>query len=458
MPVVRNIPVTDLLLDVTNARLPKEHASQQDALLAAAAELKGQLLNLAEGIRNWGLDPLRPVAVRPADERGRYVVVEGNRRLTAMKALESPAIIEPALTPTERRRLHKIAAIPQAVAIEPVPCIVFDGEEGLEQLEHWVSLLHTGPNDGEGLVPWRADEKDRHLARRGGGSLGGQVLVVVRAATGQEYRAESRKGGIISTVTRLVSNPKVRARLGVDLRDGKLISLYPSEEVIKGLIRVVEDLVSGKEDSRSLHNVEAREAYAAGLKKRDLPDKSTRLTTPIPLAAPSGGTASSGATATGVAAGASTGRRTARAPRKTLVPKNCNLKVSEPRIRQLFLELADASVEDQRNLCALGLRVFTELSVDNLLDKHRLMNAENRKNTPLPKRMKVAAEYLEKHKGMDGQLRIAVEQLADSKHSLLAAGVVTWNQYVHNKYVFPKPTELRDAWDELEPFFAHLWP
>jgi hypothetical protein len=124
----------------------------------------------------------------------------------------------------------------------------------------------------------------------------------------------------------------------------------------------------------------------------------------------------------------------------------------------LFLELADASVEDQKNLCAVGLRVFTELSVDDLLERHRLMSADQRKNTPLAKRMKVAAEYLEEHKGMDGQLRVAVQQLADNQHSLLAAGTVTWNQYVHNKYVYPKPTELRDAWDEMEPFFAHLWP
>jgi hypothetical protein len=86
------------------------------------------------------------------------------------------------------------------------------------------------------------------------------------------------------------------------------------------------------------------------------------------------------------------------------------------------------------------------------------MKAEQRKNDPLAKRMKVAAAWLEQHKSMDGQLLVAIEQLANNKHSLLAAPMVTWNQYVHNKYVFPKPHELRDAWDELQPFFEHLWP
>lgn len=459
MPVTRNLPLADLLVDVANARLPKEHASQQDALLAAATELKGQLLNLAEDIRVWGLDPLRPVAVRPAEGGRGYVVVEGNRRLTAMKALESPTIVEPALSSAEVRRLHTIASMPQSTPIDPVPCIVFEGEEELEKLEHWVTLLHTGPNDGRGLLPWRADEKDRHLARQGRGSLGGQVLAVVRDATGREFRAGSRKGGVITTITRLVSNPKVRKRLGLELQGGKLVSLYPPEQVAKGLIRVVEDLIEGREDSRSLHNVAARERYAGKLPKKVLPDPATRLSAPIPLAAPSREATSSHAANGTRQSGSSRSGRRKLAPRKFLIPRDCNLKIKgAARIQQLFLELADVSVEDHRNLCAVGLRVLLELSVDNLLAKEVLLSAEKRKITPLAKRMKVATDWLAKNRGLDGQLRIAIDALADNKHSMLAAGTVTWNQYVHNQYVFPKPMELRDTWDELQPFFEQLWP
>jgi hypothetical protein len=186
MPQMRDVPLTDLLVDTSNARLPKEHVSQQETLLAAAMELKGKLLVLAEGIRDRGLDPLRPLAVRPSDAgNGKYVVVEGNRRLTAMKALEAPGIVEAAMSGDDKRKLNKLAAQEQRVQIDPVRCIVFDGPEEVEDLNYWVNLLHTGENQGRGLVAWRADERDRALARQGRGSLGGQVMEVVRAATGK---------------------------------------------------------------------------------------------------------------------------------------------------------------------------------------------------------------------------------------------------------------------------------
>src|SRR2546430_899817 len=116
MAEARTISLADLLVDTSNARLPKEHVSQQEALLAVANEEKGRLIRLIEGIHLHGLDPLRPMAVRPgAEGSGKYVVVEGNRRLTALKALESPGVIEPALDSKLQRRLTKLASTPRKV-------------------------------------------------------------------------------------------------------------------------------------------------------------------------------------------------------------------------------------------------------------------------------------------------------------------------------------------------------
>jgi hypothetical protein len=102
-----------------------------------------------------------------------------------MKALEAPGIVEAAMSGDDKRKLNKLAAQEQRVQIDPVRCIVFDGPEEVEDLNYWVNLLHTGENQGRGLVAWRADERDRALARQGRGSLGGQVMEVVRAATGK---------------------------------------------------------------------------------------------------------------------------------------------------------------------------------------------------------------------------------------------------------------------------------
>jgi len=454
MPEMLDVPLADLLVDTANARLPTEHSSQQDALLGVAMELRDKLLRLAEGIRRHGLDPLRPIAVRPADEEGKFVVVEGNRRLAALKALEAPGIVEAAYDVAGRRRLNRLVTAPARVPVDPVRCMVFRTPKELDDLDHWVTLLHTGPNDGEGLVEWGSEEKDRHLARRGRRSLGGQVLEVVRAATGKEFRGRSAREGFITTVQRLVSNPKVRERLGVGLIGGELVSHYPPEEVVKGLIRIVEDLAAGHQDSRTLHSKAAREAYAAALPARALPSRRTRLSQPIPLHVPKSLAPSGPSTAPRKGPG----RRGAPAVRKHLVPRSCHLNITVPRIRMLFTELCAAPLEQNRNLCAVGLRVFVELSVDHTIEAHTLMTEQLRRQTPLAKRMKLVASHLERAKGMPKQLGRAIERIADGTRGVLAASVITWHDYVHNKYVHPKTEELRDAWDELEPFLAFLWP
>lgn len=89
MPEYVSVPVSSLLLDSRNPRLPDEGASQQ-ATAVALVEQHGAtaLLKLADDIVEFGLDPLSLTAVVPTgDTRKRYTVLEGNRRLLAIKAL-----------------------------------------------------------------------------------------------------------------------------------------------------------------------------------------------------------------------------------------------------------------------------------------------------------------------------------------------------------------------------------
>jgi hypothetical protein len=55
------------------------------------------------------------------------------------------------------------------------------------------------------------------------------------------------------------------------------------------------------------------------------------------------------------------------------------------------------------------------------------------------------------------QLQKATDQIADGP-TPVAPGVSTFHQYVHNRYSFPKASELFAAWDELQPLMEILWP
>lgn len=69
-----------------------------------------QLLALAKDIVEEGVDPTnRTVVVPSEDQSRRYIVLEGNRRLLALKALDTPALVASVFTPSEMRSLDALS-------------------------------------------------------------------------------------------------------------------------------------------------------------------------------------------------------------------------------------------------------------------------------------------------------------------------------------------------------------
>ncbi|NQX17247.1 hypothetical protein [Rathayibacter sp. VKM Ac-2857] len=106
------------------------------------------------------------------------------------------------------------------------------------------------------------------------------------------------------------------------------------------------------------------------------------------------------------------------------------------------------------NAASVLFRVFVELSVDDYIVRHKLISDENNPN--LAKRLKDVNNHLLSNSAIPKQLHLVIQQIANNKHGL-AASMVTFNQYVHNSYSFPKPSELRTSWDEMQPFLEAVW-
>jgi hypothetical protein len=456
MPEIVPIPLADLLVDTRNARLKVEQPSQPAAILALAKGQGRRLIQLAADIVDHGLDPLSLTAVVPtSDQKKRYMVIEGNRRVVALKALETPSLAAAALDGKQQTRLNKLSLRFAKNPITSVTCVLFESQKDLEDLNRWVTLRHTGQNEGVGLVEWGSDEKDRFAARHGQRSPAGQIIDFVEQISGQELTAkQSGRGGIITSLTRLISNPQVRERLGIEQAKGEISSWYPAQEVKKGLARIVEDLSTERVKVGDIYSVQQRIQYAQNLKRTDLPNPRTRLPSPVQLSS----VMSSGTTSGQQLAKAKrVKKRPPPSERTTLIPKNCQLNINPPRINAIYIEALGLTVNQYANASAILLRVFVELSVDHYVTQNSLATEEARRNWPLARRLKLAANDLVKKGKIDTQLKDAIEKIADSQ-GVLAASTVTFNMYVHNKYVFPKPSELILAWDELQPFMEQLWP
>lgn len=454
MPEIMDIPLADLLVDLRNARLKNSQSTQQDAMLEMAKQQGKNLLALARDIVDKGLDPTTPcVVVSTDDDKQQYVVIEGNRRLVALRALETPELILPALRTADATQLNRLARRYAENPIDTVRCVVFGSEDN--HLVHWVNLRHTGQNSGVGIVGWGSDEQDRWAARHGQRSPAGQVIDFVEKAGLLSEEASQADKGIITSVTRLLSNPTVREKLGIELRDGTVYSWYPAPEVAKSLTKIVDDLKTSRIKVGDIYHAAARVQYAEAIPENHLPETTSKLDTPQQLDALGSDTGATDATPT-VPPKKREKRGESPRERTTVIPKDCPLEITSPRVKQIYSELKELNTNRFPNACSVALRVLLELSVDHYINEESLMTEEQRRSAALAKRLKDVARHLHQSRKVNRQLLVSVEHIADHQ-AVLAASVPTFNQYVHNEYVFPKPINLKIAWDELQPFLETLW-
>lgn len=139
--------------------------------------------------------------------------------------------------------------------------------------------------------------------------------------------------------------------------------------------------------------------------------------------------------------------------RKRLIPRGCILEIDPPRINEIYRELKRLHVVNYSNAVAVLFRVFLELSLDNYVEREGL---------GIDERAKLSFKLQEVGKDLEGKNKLTEQQLkavrrASQRDTFLAATITTFNQYVHNPYFTPVPSDLNAAWDNLAPFIEAMW-
>ncbi len=139
-----NISLSNLYLDLQNPRY-EEQSSQNEALNTIAGEQKGKLVVLLKDILEHGLNPSDIPIVMPDPERGSgYVVLEGNRRVAALKLFKKPRILT---NVTMRQRYSKLHDDYKSKNIRTVECLVVNSRE---EANLWIERKHEGEMNGAG--------------------------------------------------------------------------------------------------------------------------------------------------------------------------------------------------------------------------------------------------------------------------------------------------------------------
>ncbi len=144
------------------------------------------------------------------------------------------------------------------------------------------------------------------------------------------------------------------------------------------------------------------------------------------------------------------------------MPKNCKLKVTTPKIADMFEELKSLQLAKHKHAIAVMLRVFLELSVDEYLTKvaNITLSFTNPKNghvseKNLKTKVKEAIADLVSKGSVEKDFLGVTRGLSDANHPF---SIDTLHAYIHNRYFTPVESHLTAAWDNAQPFFEKLWP
>ncbi len=449
----RDIAVSNLLLDLENPRLAEGQDNQPGTIQAMLRAEGPKTLALTQSIAEEGLSPTERLIVIPAlSDQGRYIVLEGNRRLTALRILAEPSMAAAVLTVAQQKKLQAwSASYRKRGEVHQVECSVFATRE---EANPWIERRHRGDQGGLGIVRWGATEQARFDARRTGKrSAALQVLDYVAQHAALDPATREKLHNVpITNLKRLIADKAVRARLGLELdRSGRMLTRFPEKETLKGLVRIVQDLAHDRIKVADIYKEADRRKYLGRFKPSERPTATTALPSPRPLIG-------DGQVATQPASAGRAGKKTAHAakPRRTLIPATCVLNVSLPKLQNIQRELRGLKLEDYPNAAAVLFRVFVELSVDGEIEKHTLLTPQELEGATLSKKLVTVATHLEGAKRLTKDQAKAVKKAA-SDQPPLHSSVKTFHQYVHNKHLSPSPTDLRAGWDNLQPLLEAIW-
>lgn len=146
----KKIKIEDLKLDLMNPRLPKSKQGKDEKTVIEFMLLEAATLELMMAIgQNDYFAGEQLLVIPDENDEGKYVVVEGNRRLTAVKLLNDPSI-----SFVKKESLQKVCAEAEFKPNE-IPCLIFEKKE---QILKYLGFRHI-----TGIKSWRLLEKARYL-------------------------------------------------------------------------------------------------------------------------------------------------------------------------------------------------------------------------------------------------------------------------------------------------------
>ncbi len=438
------VSISNLFLDPENIRLGLGVKSSQDALINDLFVNEDAMQILSNIATNGFFPDELPVVIK---HNGKFIVMEGNRRIAALKVLARPEIV-PAKETSVRNILKTAGPSVKTVEVVIAP--------DRNSVERFLASKHT-QNTRRAWRPLRQAYFYKAQLERGktvqdlrndyptidiGKFL--RLINIHRIAKSIPYdsdrltkKVHNERSFPASTMERLYEDKNVRDFLGFDFDgDGEVQVKIDRKEFEKGFKRIVQDVVEKVVDSRALNNEDNRKKYLENFAKADIPNK-----------------AKSGKTLTSK-------DFKERAPttdqkRKKLAPKDIVFTLQSPGVRRMLIELQGIDYRKFPNAAHDLLRSFLECALKAYFDQC------GRPVKPPTGKAYVFLDTVLKEfkKEMDTAKNTELSQVTQkiiSDTNMTSYSAQFLNATNHNPSVFATDKDVENAWDGMEKLFRYV--
>jgi hypothetical protein len=427
----RVLSISDLMINRANDRhgeLENETAAIAWLFNNREAHMRNLAKDIVEKSRIY-----EPPLVWP--DGNRFVVFDGNRRVTCMKLIDNP---RKAPTTELQSYFADLKSKWRGEFPDKVQCQI---ESDRDRIDDILFRRHTGTQNGVGQSTWDDRMKANFVGRTGkGGGL--NVADEIERRLSVAGMLPGKKKIPRSTMNRLMSSEAFRNRLGFSVNKRRFLLTHEESVVLAALQRVAQDLVDQTVTLNDVWDVDGKRRYLDKLEREKiLPSAKDALIKPK----------ASTPTASALAHSATTQQRPVR--RACLIPNPCFSIAWAGRIqrhRAVWEELQfHLHLDEHPNAISVLFRVLFELSVENYIGQVSLATIKS--NDSLAIRALRVAEDLHA-KGKIDQKYLGVFKKLPQLDPLVS--IDTLNRYVHSPNFAPSPEHLIALWDTLGEFIA----
>lgn len=454
MYIKQGIGIGNLLLDIDNYRIVKQ-STQKGARDAIIAEQGRKLIKLAEDIIQHGLNPFDlPMVIDAGDGNQNFIVIEGNRRLTAINLMLQPELAKdtPIYVGFSKLNNKHADAIPKVL-----DCVIAPNKS---DALIWINRKHANGLEGAGTEHWSAMAKARADVEQGvpRPDLDSVNFVLTNPKLDPHLRTLLEGASFnLTTLARLVTTKELQEALGLTLEAGKLVSCHKKEWVLEVMSDLVQTIAYGQRNGtkfteRSIDNNDKRHEFVDQL-VGDHPGKAK-------------------VSQSWIVAGNSKSPSLQHAPKKktsvkgtpstedqvNLIPKKFRLDLPAGKVNDIFIELKGLDVKTYRHSVAVLFRVFIEQTLLEYMKKHEIQLPKDGNGNEIDKlsvRLSHVLTHVKKAKLLSAKELKPVDVAIANVNSLLAPD--TLNAYVHSPQMNPEPLDLKIAWANIQGFIEALW-